>query len=186
MQHYVGRCWIQGWCHIPKTQSRKLSTWLPPRHSKWPDRPFEVWQVGFTELPTTSWVKFLVTIGRASLVTQWWRTLPMLETQVPSLGWEDPLEKEMTTHSSILAQEITWTEKPGGCSPWGCRVRHDLTTKQQRWFACFFIGLKLFHTARPLPPLWLGYHWKGTLFELHRDWGTHLIGQVLYKSVPFG
>ena len=34
--------------------------------------------------------------------------------QVPSLGWEDPQEKEMATHSSILAWEISWTEKPGG------------------------------------------------------------------------
>ena len=35
------------------------------------------------------------------------------ETQVPSLGWEDPLENEMATHSSILAWRIPWTEKPG-------------------------------------------------------------------------
>ena len=35
------------------------------------------------------------------------------ETQVHSLGWEDPLEKEMATHSSILAWEIPWTEEPG-------------------------------------------------------------------------
>ena len=38
----------------------------------------------------------------------------MQETQVQSLGWEDPLEKEMATHSSILAWEISWTEEPGG------------------------------------------------------------------------
>ena len=36
------------------------------------------------------------------------------ETQVQPLGWEDPLEKEMATHSSILAWKIPWTEKPGG------------------------------------------------------------------------
>ena len=36
------------------------------------------------------------------------------ETQVQSLGWEDPLEKGMETHSSILAWEIPWTKKPGG------------------------------------------------------------------------
>ena len=35
------------------------------------------------------------------------------ETCVPSLGWEDPLEKEMATHSSILAWRIPWTEEPG-------------------------------------------------------------------------
>ena len=38
----------------------------------------------------------------------------MQETQVQALGQEDPLEKEMATHSSILAWEISWTEKPGG------------------------------------------------------------------------
>ena len=38
----------------------------------------------------------------------------MPETRVPSLGWEDPLENKMATHSSILAWEIPGTEKPGG------------------------------------------------------------------------
>ena len=36
------------------------------------------------------------------------------ETQILSLGWEDPPEKEMATHSSILAWKIPWTEEPGG------------------------------------------------------------------------
>ena len=40
--------------------------------------------------------------------------LAMQETQIRSLGWEDPLEKEMAIHFSILAWEIPWTEKPGG------------------------------------------------------------------------
>ena len=38
----------------------------------------------------------------------------MQDIQVPSLGWEDPLEKEMAVHSSILAWRIPWTEEPGG------------------------------------------------------------------------
>ena len=41
------------------------------------------------------------------------------ETQVQSLGWEDLLEEEMTTHSSILAWEIPWTEEPGGLQSTG-------------------------------------------------------------------
>ena len=41
------------------------------------------------------------------------------ETQVRSLGWEDPLEKEMAIHSSTIAWKIPWTEEPGGYSPWG-------------------------------------------------------------------
>ena len=41
------------------------------------------------------------------------------ETQVQSLGWEDPLEKEVATHSSVLAWEIPWTEEPGGLQSMG-------------------------------------------------------------------
>ena len=49
-----------------------------------------------------------------SLVAQQVMNLPaMQETWVRSLGWEDPLEKEMATHSSILACRILWTEEPG-------------------------------------------------------------------------
>ena len=52
---------------------------------------------------------------RASLVAQRLKCLPaMWETWVQSLGGEDPLEKEMATHSSILAWKIPWTEEPGG------------------------------------------------------------------------
>jgi len=42
----------------------------------------------------------------------------MQETQLRSLGWKDPLEKGMATHSSILAWRIPWTEEPGSYSPW--------------------------------------------------------------------
>ena len=50
----------------------------------------------------------------------------MRETQVQSLGWEDPLEKEMATHSSILAWKISWMEEPGGLQSMGSqRVRCD-------------------------------------------------------------
>ena len=50
----------------------------------------------------------------ASLVAQMVKGLPAVrETWVQSLGWEDPLEKEMATHSSILALKITWMEEPG-------------------------------------------------------------------------
>ena len=57
----------------------------------------------------------------------------MQEMQVQSLGLEDSLEKEMTTHSSILACEILWTEGPDGLQSTGSqRVGHDLVTKQQQ------------------------------------------------------
>ena len=48
------------------------------------------------------------------------------ETWVQSLGWEDPMEKGMATHSSILAWKIRGQKSPVGYSPWGCqRVGHD-------------------------------------------------------------
>ena len=54
------------------------------------------------------------------------------ETWVRSLGCEDPLEKGMATHSSILAWRIPWTEEHGGLPSMGLqRVRHDLVPKQQ-------------------------------------------------------
>ena len=54
--------------------------------------------------------------------------LPMQETWVPFLPWEDPLEKEMAAHSSILALRIPWTEEPGRLHPMGLqRVRRDFS-----------------------------------------------------------
>ena len=69
-------------------------------------------------------------IKRASLVAQRLKCLPpMQETQVLSLGREDPLEKEMVTHSSILAWRIPWMEEPGGLQSMGLqRVRHNWAT----------------------------------------------------------
>ena len=63
----------------------------------------------------------------ASLVAQRLKHLPTTqETWVRSLGWEDPLEKEMATHSSSLAWRIPWTEEPGGLWSTGSqRVGHD-------------------------------------------------------------
>ena len=64
---------------------------------------------------------------RASLVAQTVKRLSaMQETQVRSLGWEDPLEKEMATHSSTLAWRIPWMEEPGRLQSMGSqRLRHD-------------------------------------------------------------
>ena len=65
-------------------------------------------------------------------MAQWYRIhLSVQEMWIRSLGQEDPLEKEMATHSSILAWEIPWTEDPGRLQSMGSqRVRHDLVTKQ--------------------------------------------------------
>ena len=59
------------------------------------------------------------------------KNLPaMQETWVQSLGWADPLQKEMATHYNILAWRIPWTEEPGGLvqSMGSQKVRHDLAT----------------------------------------------------------
>ena len=56
----------------------------------------------------------------ASLVAQLVKNLPAVqETWVQSLGWEDPLENKMATHSSTLAWKISWTEEPGGLQSMG-------------------------------------------------------------------
>ena len=76
---------------------------------------------------------------RTSLMTQTVKKLPtMQETWVQSLGWDYLLEKDMATHSSILAWRIPWTEEPGGLqSMWLQRVRHDWET-----------SLSFFHEAQ--------------------------------------
>ena len=61
------------------------------------------------------------------MVAQMVKNLPATqEPQVQSLGWDDPLEKEMAIHSSILAQRIPWTEEPGRLQSMGAqRVGHN-------------------------------------------------------------
>ena len=63
----------------------------------------------------------------ASLIAQWIKNLPaMQKIRVRFLGQENPLEKEMATHSSILAWRIAWTGEPGRLQPMGLqRVGHD-------------------------------------------------------------
>ena len=63
------------------------------------------------------------------MVAQMVKHLPAIQ----SLGWEDPLERGMATHSSILAWRIPWTEEPGGVQSMGSqRVRHDFVTEHQQ------------------------------------------------------
>ena len=97
--------------------------------------------------------------SRASQVAQWDRTyLSVQETQetwVWSLGWEDPVEKQMATHSSILAWRVAWAEEPGGQQFMGSpRVRHDWTTERTgtRDPAVLFF-------ARSINSAWDGWGW---------------------------
>ena len=82
----------------------------------------------------------------ASLVVQRIKRLPaMWETWVQSLGWEDPLEKEMATHSSILAWRIPWTEELGGLQPTG-RKESDTTERLHFHFHSYYSPVLLIST----------------------------------------
>ena len=76
---------------------------------------------------------------KASLVAQMVKRLPVIqESWVWSLGWEDPLEKAMATHSSTLAWKIPWVEEPGGLQFMGSqRVGHDWATSHYLTALCF-------------------------------------------------
>ena len=79
---------------------------------------------------------------RTSLVAQTVKRLStMWETWVQSLGWEDPLEKEMAIHSSTIAWKISWTEEPGRLQSMGSqRVGHDWVTSHSH-SECHIIGI---------------------------------------------
>ena len=111
----------------------------------------------------------------ASLVAQMVKNLPVVwETRVWSLGREDPLEKEMATHSSILAWRIPWKEEPACYNPWHCKEL-DMTEWVTDTYTC---------TCTPIPPFYLGgfsmcilksriYHFQRTLL----CWPTGLMTQ---------
>ena len=61
----------------------------------------------------------------------------MQETQIKSLGWEDPLEEEMATHSSLVAWKIPWTEEPGGL-----QSLESQTELKQAKSCCSFLNLQ--------------------------------------------
>ena len=100
---------------------QRMECWLPgaERQGKWGD----VGQIEQTISYKMNKLKYIVT----SLVAQTVKRLStMLETQVQSLGWEDPLEKEMAIHSSTIAWKIPWTEELGRLqSMRSQRVGHD-------------------------------------------------------------
>ena len=74
--------------------------------------------------------------------------LPMQESRVQSLGWEDPLQEEMATHSNFLALEILWTEEPDGLQSMGWqRIRHDWATEHAHTHACILMSRIRFDLA---------------------------------------
>ena len=90
---------------------------------------------------TAKWLGYTyICIYKASLVAQLVKSLPAIqETWVQSLGREDPLKKEMATHSSILACRIPWTEEPGGLQSIGSqRVGHNWGTSTH---TCMYVSI---------------------------------------------
>ena len=118
-----------------------------------------------------------LSLGLTSLVAQMVKLLPtMQETQVRSLGWEDPVEKEMATHSSTLAWKIPWTEERGSLQSMGMqRVGHDWTTslRDPWWLRGYSVCLQW---GRPRFDPWVRKipsrrNWQST--PLFLPWESH-------------
>ena len=92
----------------------------------------------FTTLSRLNWASLVAQMVKSHLI----KNLPAIqETWVQSPGWEDSLEEDMTTHSSILAWSILWTKKPGGLQSMGSqKVGHNWVTKhtQHNWPRTWF------------------------------------------------
>ena len=103
-----------------------IFSWVSVKILGWTTWHADVWSFSIYENDTLIWLDLIY--YRASQVAQWSRAhLLMQEMWVPFLGREDPLEKEMATHSSIFAWEIAGTEEPGELQSKGSqRVRSDL------------------------------------------------------------
>ena len=106
--------------HSSKIFGKKFQKFQKAKHE------FFMWQL-FTLHLYCIYNLHSIYIILASLVAQMVKSLPAVqETCVQSLGWEDPLEKEVATHSSILAWKILWIEEPGRLQSMGSqRVGHD-------------------------------------------------------------
>ena len=135
------KCWVKG-----KTAFLRKLRILGWRWTHVPKSNFQ--------LPRFCW--------ETSLVAQSVKRLPITrETQVWSLGWEDPLEKEMATHSSTLAWKIPWTEECGGLQSMGLqRVRQAIVhgvAKSWTWLS-------------DLTSLYVGKRRKGFYFQRWLPW----------------
>ena len=108
----------------------QLSHQGSPRILEWVAHPMDLPDPG---IEPGRWILYQLSYQRAE-------NLPTVqETWVRSLGREDPLEKGMKTHSSILGWEIPWTEEPGGLQSMGSqRVRHNWETNHFTFFTSLF------------------------------------------------
>ena len=151
---------MQPWCiHFP-IWNQSVVPCLVLTVASWPAYRFLRRQIRWPDI-AISWRIFHCLLwsmqSKTSLVAQSVKNLPAVqEIQVHSLGWGDALEKEMATHSSILAWKLSWTEEPGGLQSIGLqRVGHDWVTNtylhsqrlwhsQQSRSSCFSETLLLF------------------------------------------
>ena len=119
----------------------------------------------------------------ASLVAQRLkRLLPMQETRVWSLGWEDPLEKEMVTHSSILAWGIPWTEEPGRLQSTGSqRVGHDWATSLTHSLCILFLLLHNLQIIRHYIPEAMDACLSASSCSVSTPvpWGGHIYSSII-------
>ena len=150
---------------------------IPAWRIPWTEEPGRLQSMGSQESDTTEATLLLLVIPCASLVAQRLKGLPakMRETWVRSLGWEDPLEKEMATHSSILAWRIPWTEEPGGLQSTGSqRVGHDWSD----------LAAVAYLVVSFLPSVLLPgkSHGRRSLVGCRHDWATSL---SLFTFMPW-
>ena len=134
----AGRDWGQEEKGMTEDEITGWHHWLDGRESEWTPG-VEDGQGGLVccdsgghkGSDTTEWLNWTDTISWASMEAQTVKNLPTeQETGVWSLSWKDHMEKEMATHSSILAWRNPWTEEPGGLQSMGSqRDGHDWSTK---------------------------------------------------------
>ena len=123
------------------------------------------------------------------LIAQMVKNLPaMQETWVQSLGWEDPLEEGMATHSSILDWRIPWTEEPGGLLSMRSQIWTSLSDQAQhnKCLAAWRISAAFIRGKRPVipsvwPSAWLSYgQWSHWLTTSSSEWVWSPIFQMLF------
>ena len=120
------------------------------------------------------------------------KNLPTIqETWVPSLGWENPLEKGMATHSSILTWKIPWTKEPDGLQSMELQsVRHDWVTRTFPFFLFYFFswsqtstrGLVVYHLQKRQTIVYTSRNAVRTA----RDWLTQIKGNVYLEVGGWG
>ena len=125
----------------------------------------------------------LIYVSMASLVAQLVKGLPAIwETWVQSLGREDPLEKEMATHSSILACRIPWREEPGGLQSTGSqRVGHNRRTNTHTYVYMASLVAQLVKSLPAIQETWVQS--LGREDPLKKEMATH--SSILACRIPW-